>query len=291
MRETQLAEMLTLSRWDQLDPSAQAEAAYAVASRLPQPFRFDGLETHELGQQRHRVAFFTWNEARFALIPGGPATLGYAPGSFFPNEAQLQSWEETRDNHPKIALEFPTIESYLEYALTPLRQVTLQPFLPEVEATGDIRRIYKDGQLTLKNKPIRVTHPQVQERIAQEGFRFPTSDEWEYACAAGARTLWRWGDDCPMIVVPRPHPKPIEWDLHLRPNAFGLLIGDKPSDVEFTAELGVLRGGDGGTRESVGAGRFVEWLALASAFEIKLRGPDPDRSYWYRIRRAYSIFQ
>src|SRR5690348_10065760 len=96
MRDTQLAEMLTLSRWDQLDSSAQEEAAHAVASRLPEPFRFDSLEHHELGQQRHRIAFFTWNEARFALIPGGPATLGYAPNSFSPTEAHLQSWEETR---------------------------------------------------------------------------------------------------------------------------------------------------------------------------------------------------
>lgn len=289
MRDTQLAEMLTLSRWDQLDSPAQEEAAYAVASRLPEPFRFGGLEHHELGQQHHRVAFFIWNEARFALIPGGLATLGYAPGSFFPTEAQLQSWEETRSEFSNIALKFPTIESYLEDVLTPLRQVILQPFLLEVEATGGIRRIYKDGQLTLKNKPIRVTHSQVQGRLAQEGLRFPTSDEWEYACTAGARTLWRWGDNCPMIYTPRPRPKPVEWDLHLRPNAFGLLIGDQSSDHEFTAELGVFRGGSS-TISSVLPGRFVEWLTLASSFEIKFLR-HPDRSYWYRIRRAYSLFQ
>lgn len=291
MQDSQLAEMLTLSRWDQLDSSAQEEAAYAVASRLPEPFRFDGLVTHELGQQRHRLAFFTWNEARFALIPGGPATLGYAPGSFFPTEAHMQSWEGTCREYPDLALEFPTLESYLEHKLSPLRQVTLQHFLLEVEATGGARIIYKDGQ-RIHNRLTSVTHPQVQERITQEGFRFPTSDEWEYACAAGARTLWRWGDNCPMIDVPLPHDqKPVEWNLHLRPNAFGLLIGDDPADIEFTAEPGVFRGGDSGTALHVGPGRFVEWLLLASSFEIKWRVPKPEVSYWFRIRRAYSIFQ
>lgn len=288
MRDTQLAEMLTLSCWDQLDSSAQEEAAYGIAARLPEPFRFDGLETHEPGQQRHRVAFFTWNEARFALIPGGPATLGYASGSFFPTEAHLQSWEEFRSEWSEIVPE-STIESYLEHKLTPLRQVTLQPFLLEAEATGGSRWVYENGQLA-HTKPTYVTYSQVKERIAQEGFRFPTSDEWEYACAAGARTLWRWGDNCPMIPIPRSYPKPIEWDIHLRTNAFGLLIGDNPSDHEFTAEVGVFRGGSS-TTLSVMPGRFVEWLTLASSFEVKHRVPDPDRAYWYRIRRAYSIFQ
>ncbi len=43
---------------------------------------------------------------------------------------------------------------------------------------------------------------QIQAYVAQDGFRLPTSDEWEYARAAGARTLWRWGDEIPMILVP-----------------------------------------------------------------------------------------
>ncbi len=79
-----MEELLTLSRWDQLNVAEHEETASAVATRLPEPFRFTGLETYALGQQRHRVAFFLWQEVRFALLPGGPATLGYAPGGFRP---------------------------------------------------------------------------------------------------------------------------------------------------------------------------------------------------------------
>ena len=64
---------------------------------------------------------------------------------------------------------------------------------------------------------------------------------------------------------------------------------DQSSDHEFTAELGVLRG-ENSTTSSVLPGRFVERLTLASSFEVKFLR-HPDRPYWYRIRRAYSIFQ
>src|SRR5215467_15690052 len=113
MRDSQAEARLSLSRWDQLPLTEQKEVALAVASRLPEPFQLDGLEIHGLGQQRHRVAFFTWKGARFALIPGGPSTLGYAPGSFHPTTAQLESWEETCREYPDMVLECLTIESYM----------------------------------------------------------------------------------------------------------------------------------------------------------------------------------
>src|SRR5262249_32676192 len=104
----------------------------------------------------------------------------------------------------------------------------------------------------------------------QNRYRFPTPDEWEYACAAGARTLWRWGDVCPPIPlhtrIMRTRAIPLQWDLHLRPNAFGLRIGDDSYCIEFTTEPGVLCGGDGGTALHSGAGHFVAWLTLASSY-------------------------
>lgn len=288
MRDQELEGLLTLSRWDQLPLAEQAAVAGAVATRLPAPFRLAGLEDHELDQQRHRVACFTWNEARFALLPGGPATLGYESGSFRPTAAQQHSWEETCREYPEMLLQSPTLERYLENRLTPLRQVTVRPFLLETVATDLAPRVFDPVR-----RGYRMTfasYPQTQERLAQAGFRLPTSDEWEYACAAGARTLWRWGDDCPLIDMPlRRRQQPVEWDLHLRPNAFGLLIGDDPFNLEFTAEPGVFRGGDGGTALHVCPGRFIEWVTLASAYWYPFRVPKPEVSTAF-LRRAYSLF-
>jgi hypothetical protein len=46
-----------------------------------------------------------------------------------------------------------------------------------------------------------LTHDQLLRELADRGFRLPTSDEWEYACAAGSRTLFRWGDHAPLEEV------------------------------------------------------------------------------------------
>jgi hypothetical protein len=57
-----------------------------------------------------------------------------------------------------------------------------------------------------------------------------------------------------------------DWDLHLRPNAFGVIVASTPYQNELVAELGMTRGGDGGGAVCSGMGFFVGWLTLATAY-------------------------
>ena len=121
------------------------------------------------------------------------------------------------------------------------------------------------------------------------GFRFPTSDEWEFLCGSGARTLFRWGDHAPCDRYPTDISpdeaawrrdwvlsggtleRPGEgftsgWDFHRRANAFGLSIAEDPYKSELVAEADRTRGGDGGSMICGGAGFFLGWLTLASAY-------------------------
>jgi hypothetical protein len=275
-----------LGHWDALDGARQQLLARQVAERLPAGFRLVAMQSFHLGTQSHSVALFDFDGARFALIPGGQATLGYDPAHpFVPDAEQLASWKSfasTWLHEPDSDL-----NAYLQQFLTPLRQVSLKPYLLEVAATPLEVPVANTGTAIVYSPP--PTYRETVARVAAEGMRLPTSDEWEYACAAGARTLWRWGDRCPSIDMPAPDDSSPTWDVHLRPNAFGLLIGQWPCDWEFCATLGRMRGGDGGTAREGGAGHFIEWLTLASAFEAPWDEDENAQVYDAHLRRAYSI--
>src|SRR5690242_19296070 len=150
-------ERLHLAVWDRLTSAERVTVAREVAGRLPAAFRLLGLEWHALGDQRHEVAFFDWRGARFALIPGGTVTLGYDRAQpFVPNAAQMASWYgdeweagtvavlRTSEGESYVAYsgkavrdqEIRPLEEYLDYCMTPPRQVFIKPLLVEVTTSS-----------------------------------------------------------------------------------------------------------------------------------------------------------
>jgi formylglycine-generating enzyme required for sulfatase activity len=291
--------------------SQRQTAVCALADKLPAGFVFHRIVTHQLGESRHDIAEFMFDGATFVLIPGGTVTLGYdATRAWEPTAEEERSWADTAESY---GLDWSIREQIKRATLRP-RVVRLQPFLMETGAQEvgwdpiaaddpQVRAIVKqhfggregirpgqvevfsgasttrvtfsrDGTFSAQRPREGLTYQGLSAELARNGFRFPTPDEWEYACGAGAATLFRWGDHAPCDRYPidsRPPKKlssgfPADWDLHTRPNALGVRIAFDPYHMELTTDPKIVRGGDGGGNICGGAGFFVGWPTLATAY-------------------------
>jgi hypothetical protein len=269
-------EMLTLPVWDRFDASTGEAVARAVERCLPEPWRFVRVTWHEMGDQKRHVAFFDWNGTEFALIPGGEVTLGYDRANpFRPSPEQRRDWQRSRRDFG-----YPTLDRYLKERLAPLRNVLIAPALVETR----YREWYPntdDDELTDDE-----IDAAVNARFAEGGFRLPTADEWEYFCAAGSRTLWRW-ENSPQTVIDAA--TRLRLPLAQMPNAFGLRIADDSYHPEWV-EGRCLRGGDGGAAVCGGCGALACGLVLASPFRM----PEAEREMWtswdvYDRRRVFPL--
>jgi hypothetical protein len=164
-----------------------------------------------------------------------------------------------------------------------------------------------------------LTHDQIANKVASEGFRLCTSDEWEYACSGGARALFRWGDRFPPIAfegrpcppMPRMNPWARDRDYlaeleayvrqdplrdptrnpSLAPNAFGLQFpawGRHHHYGEICDDPNSLRGY---TSPELAESYSVlcDWLPTASSYVYRRPGLMGQPLTWIAVRRALTL--
>jgi hypothetical protein len=230
---------LSLDQWGSFDLPAARRVAQEAADLVGG--RVTAVETIEhLGAALHRVRIER-NAQEFALIPGGTVTLGFDLDTWQPAPEQTADYTESLNQGFGYGAD---LRAHLAEVLSPRRSVTLATVLMAVE----------DENLTESPADM----PAV---LAARGLRMPSSDEWEHACGAGAATLFRWGNDCPLDRSPygdRIGPQ-------LQPNALGLRIAYDTYCMELTSDTTAVYGGDGGESECGGYGHLLAWLPLATA--------------------------
>jgi hypothetical protein len=107
---------------------------------------------------------------------------------------------------------------------------------------------------------------ELASRLQAAGFDLPGYDEWEYLCAAGSVTLFRWGDEVKASSSPHDAQR-AGFDLHRRPNAFGLLFPATGGTGEVVKDSCFRRGGDASVLGNNFPGSFISWLPLATSFD------------------------
>ena len=310
---------LSLDRWDGVSMSERELLAERLAKDLPAGFAFHALRQFRLGESHHNIALYQFRDAAFALVPGGAISLGFdVERAWEPSARELESWRGTA-----VAYGInKSLQEHVASATLRPRWVKLAPFLVETtavelgwepvglddpEVLGIIAEYGKERQVevcrggastrirqradgsVVAERSLSRTHSDLAEQLKATGFRFPTSDEWEYACGCGEPTLFRWGDHAPCDRYPTdvspeeaawrrqwvlsggelerpPDGFKSDWDYHRSPNSFGVFIASDPYKYELVAEVGTTRGGDGGCMICGGTGFFLGWLTLATAY-------------------------
>lgn len=278
-----LSEHLSLPTWDTLTEEQATDAVRAVEEMQPRA-KFVRFERHAQGGEDHRVAVFDVDGVEMVLVPGGRVTLGFDVERL--NATALDAWSKSfQSEHGHIAQQViggPDVErgapeemvTWLKETTSPLREVTLAPFLLE-RTSGE--RIEGEEDPHFVNA----------SAIAAARFRLPTSDEWEHAVSGGSRSIFRWGDDWPVDTD--------VWDggdfeEHKAPNAFGLTFSADPYQSELVDDPEELRGGDGGCLVCGDVGPMA-WTTFASSYSYRLK-VDNDREIWFEQthpRRALSL--
>ncbi|AUY48961.1 formylglycine-generating enzyme family protein [Streptomyces sp. CB01881] len=230
---------LSLDRWRSYDLPAAHATARAVADAVGG--RVIAVEAVDhLGARLHRVRLDRGGQ-EFALVPGGRLVLGFDLEAWQPTPEQAADYAESEAEGFGLG---PDLRAHLAQVLSPRRTVTLPTVLMAVQ----------DEELTEPPADM----PAV---LAARGLRLPSADEWEHACGAGAGTLFRWGDECPLDRIPYGDAD----GPHRQPNAFGLRIAYDTYRTELSSDVTAVHGGDGGESVCGGYGRLLAWLPLATA--------------------------
>jgi hypothetical protein len=243
-------------------------------------------EAESWGDTAREYGFSESIHERVGAVTLRPRTVELAP---FLAETNIREfgWESVNADDPEI--------------VSLRKQYNFKHGFQLCRGAGETIRVRQnsDGLITAEKSLIR-THAEAISDLLKAGFRFPTPDEWGYLCGCGEPTLFRWGDHAPVDRYPTdispaeaayrrnwalsaghlaPPKKAFvsDWDLHTKPNKFGIFIASNPYHNELTSEIGITRGGDGGCTVCGGMGFFVGWLTLASAyFEEQFCKHDPN---------------
>lgn len=292
--------------WNDLSSEIKQQRMSELEATLPKGFEFVRTETFERFGQSSETGVFLYEGAEFLFVPGDEAALGWDGESI--DAGLLETFGRSFGMSPEEA------KTALRSQMSPVREVSIRPMLVErafssagwfdydpskldpeedddlLEELERFRQmpqqsleIYQfarmeriEGEIRLQLFDDSETYEEWREDLIADPFDLPTEDEWEYVYAAGARTLFPWGDRIEPSMRLKyfsggevsPDGGPVVYDLE-QPNVFGLRFPGDPYRKELVvAQNGGVRGkgGDGGTSLHGGLGRELGYLPVATAF-------------------------
>jgi hypothetical protein len=318
-------EKLYRQKYNVLSESERADVLRSVAEADPR-FKLLRFERFERFGVMTETAVFICDGKEFVFVPGDTVTLGW--DSFAEG---MDEYTKSAMSHALEEFEITDIADFIDESTSPVRRVTVAPMLAECETgvigwrevppdspeltplRSEIERIRKyiaPGRDFEIHNTLRVSHidgrtvwevydpislRELIENMHASGFSLPTEDEWEYLCACGKRTLFRWGDsfdfDMKLLYFSScDEPDDAPYSLKL-PNGFGLSIAYDPYKMEVVENSEYfLKGGDGGCNICGGSGMVLGYFPV-SAFLRSTSLSDDDLDYQSDIGGDYTFYR
>ena len=190
---------LTRAECTRMSDEAARRECEALARKLPQGLRFDGLREHTYCSRSYRLACFSRREAgdlvHFVLVPGGEVSLGYDGAQFKPRPWQIESFEwwpnELIERGMDPGQVKHSINDYVDWETSSPRIAHLSAMLIEVEARSF--ELFGDSDLLDEQ------HPRFKE-LTEEGRRLgscefvtgiPSEPRFSIKTEGDAVRIWR----------------------------------------------------------------------------------------------------
>ncbi len=290
---------LIKEKFDLLEIDERQRLLLSIAETYPQ-FKFLRFQRFERFGMFSNTALFSFDGKEFVFVPGNHVTLGW---DSFAEGMNKETYDTLKDELSYFDIE--DVTSFLKENMSKVRNELIQPMLVECELNEIswepvsidnkelflykkyIEEFYEKGynsytindrmKIRKVNDSVEAflykpcSYEQLLSRVKKQGFSLPNESEWEYLCAGGKRTLFRWGDSFDFSM------KLKYFDANRNENSlyvlqelnhFGVQIAFDPYKYEVVdSDECFLKGADGGGSLCGGAGIVLGYLPISSYYQ------------------------